>query len=342
MQVRKGIVAFALIAAAAVWLTAATYGAGPRNATIGVTVMVALSAAFIFAVVAFGFVGIVIHEFGHAIAAVALTPGRSLIEVGAPPRPFRFSIGRIDLNLGRGRGAAHCDCLGAVRSRHRVIAIVAAGPLASALFGGLLLLASTRLRATGHPDVANLVLSGALLQLWGVVTNLKPVVFERADDDGVPRLRPNDGEVIRRTARGIPHDRGPRRAPFDRRAEIAIGVALRLAQRETAESVTTEHVLRAVAATDATSRELLARHSYRTTDTVPDVQPDPPPPPAAEFAAFVDRAFAQRSLSGHADATAEHLLLAIIREPACAAYAALTAAGADPAGLRADLITALA
>jgi hypothetical protein len=336
VRIGWGVRIFVAVALLGVWPLAALYGAGPRNATIGVAVMAGSIFGFVFGLAAFVFVGILVHELGHAIANVVLTPGRALIEIGAPPRAWRFSIGRIDFNLGPGRGEAHC-VVSPTRSRAREVMIVAAGPLASALFAGALVVAAVRLHASDHDDLTVYFLFGAMLQLIATRTNLKAFEIDRPDDDGRPRRLLSDGALIRRRLQPEPG-----RAPLTRRAEIAVGAALRLAQQAGDAAVTTEHVLRGVAATDAHCAQLLREVGYRSDDTVPEpVEDVAPPPPAAELDDYLETVSAQRSLPGRAEVDAEDLLLAIVRTPGTAGHAALVAAGVDVGALRTRLIGAM-
>ena len=83
------------------------------------------------------FIGLVVHELGHAIAAVALTKQKVIAQVGTSKRPFRIGVGRLSLRLGISGfryGWTEYDRSG--ESRGTQVFVALCGPLATILLAG--------------------------------------------------------------------------------------------------------------------------------------------------------------------------------------------------------------
>lgn len=76
------------------------------------------------------FVSLVIHELGHAIAAVALTKQKVIAQIGTSERPFQIVMGRLNLRLSIGGfryGWTEYDR--SVESRGTQVFVALCGPL---------------------------------------------------------------------------------------------------------------------------------------------------------------------------------------------------------------------
>lgn len=332
--------AFLVASAAFLWLLV-EWQRGPSNATFAVAVVAASVAATVLGFAAATYTGVVAHELGHAMAAVALTPGRPLIEIGKAPRRLRLSIGRIDAHLGIRPGQAHCVCPSPRLPRSRQLAIYAAGPFASATFAGLWFWISAHAGRLGH--LAAIV---GVIELMHAIGNLVPRRFERPDDHGRPRTLFSDGAHIRAVLRNRPLlEPAAPPAPISLRTgprgRAVVNAMVQLARAEESRGVDTQHLLRALVTADTRTREILrARGWSAEVGELPSGVAAPPPPTPA-LRRILDATRALLPASGHAAAEPEHLLLALLRTGESNALAALKAAGVDIGGLRSDLVAAL-
>jgi hypothetical protein len=132
---------------------------------------------------------VLIHELGHALAAVARTTGRVEVYVGREPAMANFRVGRVGVHLHPNlHGAARlgfCQHRQPGRRLDRVL-IALAGPVASLVGGIVALLAAS---ATSHfVQTAFLVL--AALSFWITVACLVPMTYRKkgglqaVDSDG--------------------------------------------------------------------------------------------------------------------------------------------------------------
>jgi hypothetical protein len=322
---------------------------GPGVATGAVALVAASVLAVVFGIFAIAYAGTLAHELGHAIAAVIVSPERPLIVIGAAPRRVRFSIGRIDVQLGRRRGQAHCVCASEPLSRARKVAIYAAGPAASAVVAGFWVWVATRALGAGNQILAEMAYFGVLIAGLRGVACLFPYEFERLDDDGRQRTMFTDGAHIVAALRNRPlkappppSDAPPFAPGAGPRAQTVAAAMVHAARAENADEVGTEHLLRALATADERTRDMLSRHGYRD-DIAPPASPAAEiPPPTTALRRVLDRVPGTLSLAGHSAAEPEHLLLALFRAGDNTALATMRSAEVDFRALRADLIASLA
>lgn len=341
MRLSKGFRVFLVLSGLALWmLIASERGPGTASAGVGgIAVAVAISAAVFFAA---GYAGVFAHEMGHALAAMALTPGRPLIEIGAKPRALRLRMGRIDAHLGLRPGQAHCVCSSPPRSRATDAAIALAGPVASALVAAGWLVVWSHLH--GHHFkgvVGSFAFWAAATEAAHALSNLVPKTFDRPDDAGRPRTLFSDGAHIRAALTGRPlvvQSASPPPVPLASQRSLPV-IATMLALGPAGPD--TEHLLHALLVDERTC-ELLAAHGFRA--EIPAVPTDLPEkaPPARTLQAVMDAALKARSLSGHPTAEPEHFLLALLRSGDTHAMAELVAAGVDVEALRTATLGALA
>ena len=86
------------------------------------------------------FIGLIVHELGHAIAAVALTKQKVTAQIGTSNRPFRIVVGRLSLRLsisGFRYGWTEYDRSGESRGVQVLVALC--GPLATVVLAGFCL-----------------------------------------------------------------------------------------------------------------------------------------------------------------------------------------------------------
>jgi hypothetical protein len=347
----RGFKAFLVASALFLWFLV-EWQRGPGVATGAVALVTASVLAVVIGILAIAYAGTLAHELGHAIAAVIVSRERPLIVIGAAPRRLRFSIGRIDVQLGRRRGQAHCICASEPLSRARKIVIYAAGPAASAIVAGFWAWVATRALDAGNQILAEMAYFGVLIAGLRGVACLFPYEFERPDDDGQPRTMFTDGAHIVAALRNRPlkappppSDAPPFALGAGPRARAVAAAMVQAARAENADAVGTEHLLRALATADEQTQAILRARGW--TAEMGAIEPAdgegtpelPPPTPALRR--LLDRIPDTLSLSGHSEPEPEHLLLALFRSGDNTALATLRAAGVDFHGLRADLVAAL-
>jgi hypothetical protein len=188
----RGFKAFLVASALFLWFLV-EWQRGPGGATGAVAIVALVVVLTVLAAGAAVLIGIMVHELGHALAAVALTPGRPLVEIGAPPRRLRLSLGRIDVHLGLRPGAGCCLLPrdGLTRSRDALVA--SAGPLASALVAGFWVGVATR---SSERLIVHLAFLAAVLEGLRAMKNLIPGEIEHADELGNTHTYLNDGGRI--------------------------------------------------------------------------------------------------------------------------------------------------
>jgi hypothetical protein len=91
------------------------------------------------------------HEFGHALAAVALTRRRVHIRMGEPPFAVRIAMGKISVDYAPGGYVAHCEFDPSTLTPRGLFVTSLAGPLASVMLG--LGLAWSAVERQDHSDV---------------------------------------------------------------------------------------------------------------------------------------------------------------------------------------------
>ncbi|MEA2398991.1 MAG: hypothetical protein QOK25_2547 [Thermoleophilaceae bacterium] len=295
-----------------------------------------------------------LHELAHGCWSVALSGQRVLIEIGHQPAAVRFALGRIDVRWDPRPGRAHCVLLPDRISRPRMIAIVLAGPVSTALAGGAFLWAATSQRSP--LTVLGVACWTAVLHCaMSVVVNLVPATHTVPWLGGAELAkRSNDGMLIWRALRGHrgrelwnPELRGaPPRAPQRRlpplttRAAGVLGHAFAEASALGADHVGTDHLLCGLAHGDPETAELLTRRGVHVPCGITGEPrlPTSPSPPTPRLRRVYERAAANLSLSGVTEVAPEHLLLALLADGDCSAAAALSAREDTVAGLRADVV----
>ena len=156
--------------------------------------MPTLLLAWCLAVLLAGPIVLLLHELGHALAALALTRGPVVVQTGrrafVTPR-----LGRLTLALGPGGLQAGACWHLAPDSRPAEAAIAAAGPLASLLLAAVAALACVRL---DPPRGLELLLAAiAVLGVLDAVGNLWPALHPaRRTATGVPQE--SDGRIVAR------------------------------------------------------------------------------------------------------------------------------------------------
>jgi hypothetical protein len=335
----KGFRVFLVASTAALWLMVAHFRGG-GVATGAVVIVVASVIGVGLAFVAAAYAGLLAHELGHALAAVAFTPGRPLIENGKPPRSLRLRLGRIEAHLGIKPGAAHCLCPTPPRSRAVTLAIYGAGPVASALVAGLWLWVAARFGGHNHL-VLQFALLEALIETGHALGNLKPREFERADDYGRPRILFSDGAHIAAALKNRPLVQSAGRRVRPTTSERTGAVVAAALQAAPTDSVGTEHLLAGLSVADDRTRDLLRAHGwtagYELAGQISESQVSTP-----ALKRVFKAAHGLLPLSGHAKVEPEHLLLALLGSGETSARTALEAADVDLEGLRSALVAKLA
>lgn len=92
-----------------------------------------------------------IHELGHAVAAVALTGQRVTVVIGREPSVVRFALGRIDVRWDPKGYVAHCRLALGV-SAPRLLVLALAGPAASIALAAVLGLWALELGESRSPS----------------------------------------------------------------------------------------------------------------------------------------------------------------------------------------------
>jgi hypothetical protein len=351
--VRSRVWIFVGLAVVGLWLAAASHR-GPAVASEGVALAVAVGAGYVIALVAAGVTLVLAHELGHAVAGVLLTPGRPLIEIGEPPRDFRFSIGRIDVNLSPGiGGGGHCRWPTPALTRRQIVLIAAAGPAASLALAALLVYFAVRLDPS-HGGWRVVLAMLALTALVQGVGSLVPWRGHKRDDSGKLRVACTDGQLIlaalrrsdlthllplREKARA-PARRLPATPAASSRAQQVLAAACAVAKQRGDHYVSTTHLLGALGAADTRLAQLPRTSAVPPRATHQTDEPRPlPATPALRRA--IARAHNSLSLTGHAAIEPDHLVLALLEDPASSAYEALVEAGVDIAALRMDILRTL-
>jgi hypothetical protein len=156
--------------------------------------MPTLLLAWCLAVLLAGPVVLLLHELGHAVAALALTRGPVIVQTGR--RSFvTLRRGRLTLALGPGGlQAGACWHLAPDTPRAEAI-IAAAGPLASLVTCAV---AATTCLALDPPRTAGLALAAvAVLAALDAVRNLLPILHPaRRTVTGAPQE--SDGRIVAR------------------------------------------------------------------------------------------------------------------------------------------------
>jgi hypothetical protein len=294
---------------------------------------------------------VLVHELGHAVAAVLLSGQRISLQVGQPDDGGAVSIGKIDLRLGRGTHPAHIRVLPDRLSRARLISIFLAGPVASLLFAVALVWLAVAIGPSRTAFVPIAIAAGAASLL---LINLVP--FEQAGSWwlGTPLVGPaTDGLLALRVLRGhegrrVWHpDAPPQPAaartppPLTPTARDVLGRAL-VAGVEAGE-VRPEHLLSALASEPVgVAGEMLRRSGVTASVQAP--APDAPrlhAPTSPAVVTILERSRSLLTLRGDVEVDTEHLLLALLESADETVHATLREAGADATAMRSELLARL-
>jgi hypothetical protein len=135
-----------------------------------------------------------IHDLGHATAALVLLPGRVLVRVGGPQPLGAVDVGRMNVSFHPlvlpWRFDAVCSYEADSASRAETIAIALAGPAASLVAG---VFALNALEHAGSGPLHDVLKVATLLSLGSVVVCLLP--FTLTDSQGT-RLRTDGATAI--------------------------------------------------------------------------------------------------------------------------------------------------
>ena len=292
-----------------------------------------------------------VHEVGHAIAVVALTGQRVLIQSGHDDSLIRFAIGKIDFRLDPRVGRDYCRASRAGVTPRQWVVVCLAGPLAT-LAASVLVLALL-------PLAPNAVVYWYLAGLGGLgvlvsICNLLPFTREKA---GSP---PSDGwqALAALRKRGTPAwgepmlPRGPNlslvipnRDRFSRVAAAVVTVAARERDSRREPTLTTGHLLLGLTVAEGSSdvlaaagasreavRAALAEHRSEVVDAAR-------PGMSGRVVMALRGAVDALSLTGERLAGPEHVLYGVLRQTGGDGCAILARLGADPDALR-EAITA--
>lgn len=272
---------------------------------------------------------VLLHELGHALTAIALTPQRIDLVVGHIENPLTFSIGRIDARVCLWQAEGGYIELGVPGniSRPRYFAIVLAGPLASGL-AAVGLGAAALATLQNHP-FAFLVLGLATVSAVLGFLNLVPSTFLGQALPGAP-IEPSatDGLLIWWTLRG------PRRIPVaghltDEARAIVDSADSHARAAGLHDGTGTTHLLRALAESDAAGAALArtGADAARLADT----------PSEGDVPDGAAQIIARLAMSGEDAIHPVDLLRGILDDPGCAASKQLAALGVDRRTLRLEL-----
>jgi len=143
-----------------------------------------------FALISAEFVALVVHELGHACAALRRTDAPVLVLIGTPLTVLRF--GRLSVGLGMGFTGAACG-FAAPESPRAQAAIAAAGPAASMLVAIAAATAfATIAGASFEPPLGPFCVALAVAGLLGAIRNGVP----RANARGLYGAGGNDGHQV--------------------------------------------------------------------------------------------------------------------------------------------------
>jgi hypothetical protein len=263
--------------------------------------------------------GVLVHELGHGLTAIALSPQRVLIEVGSIENPLTFSVGRVDFRLCLWKACGGlCHFVPHTLSRGRFILMVLAGPLASGAMSAALVAAALA-TLDDHP-FAFLILGIAAVHAFMGFLNIVPSAGLVEILPGAPiETHATDGLLIWRAVGG---HRGDRRALKDRLTEASHAVLFAAHGLAAGGEVGTRHVLRALAARGV----------------VPGVAPDDVDLTASEAPGADARLveLVQRS-TGAGPIEPADLLRGILDDPSCTASRHLANLGVDRRALRSAL-----
>jgi hypothetical protein len=216
---------------------------------------------------------VVVHELGHAVAAVALTPQRVMIRIGGEPYLVRFALGRIDVRFHPTGYIAHCDLDTRVITPGRLALVALAGPVTSIAFAGAVAPLAVALYG-GSFVLFWIVAVAAAESLFIGVSNAVPFQHLpswwpgglQTDEDG-----PSDGllalsalKAMRARELGEP-DRALPRAPAPSAYPVTdpVGRIIRSAEKEAeaarVDHLGTEHLLLGLLAEQSPARDVLAR-----------------------------------------------------------------------------------
>ncbi|MEA2179500.1 MAG: hypothetical protein QOG77_2797 [Solirubrobacteraceae bacterium] len=150
--------------------------------------------AWCLAILLAGPVVLLVHELGHAVAALALTHGPVIVQTGRRSL-LTLRLGRLTLALGPGGLQAGACWHLAPDTQRREAVIAAAGPLASTITAAI---AGGACLALAPPRTAGLALAAlAVLAALDAIGNLIPLLHPaRRTVTGAPQE--SDGRIVAR------------------------------------------------------------------------------------------------------------------------------------------------
>ena len=291
------------------------------------------------------------HEFGHALAAVALTRRRVHIQMGEPPFAVRFAMGKISVDYAPGGYVAHCEFDPSTLTPRGLFVTSLAGPLASVMLG--LGLAWSAVERQDHADVLFWILAlaaGGSLLLG--VANAIPFRHLPGWWPGAMRLEegPSDGYLALLALRtGLRSGGGavsppPASTGMTERARRVVATAGDAARMHQSDNVGTGHLLLGLLREqDGMAARVLRSCGLATADVEVGLRRDEEAPahrsamnlvltPAAKRA--LRRAKDTLTLRGDEQIDTEHILLGLIQEPQTSAVQMVSDQGVDATKVR--------